>query len=93
MENPEEEEEVWADENLDEEIKAFLAVFENGKDTAVDTISHLEYFYNTLDCDFRTENPFDSPLRFPCLNYVERDLAAPADSKDLSSGFHEKTLF
>ena len=30
-------------------------------------MSHLEYFYNTLDCSFATKNPFDSPDIFPAL--------------------------
>lgn len=43
---------IWADGNLDEEIKTLLATYENGSDTPVDIISHLEYFYNTLECTF-----------------------------------------
>ena len=58
---------VWANETLDEEIKTLLAVYENGHDTPVDIVSHLEYFYNTLECTFETKNPFDQPSNFPCL--------------------------
>ena len=75
--NPEEEDdrmaaeeevkEGWADECLDEELKAILAVQTNGKNIEVDIISHLEYFYNTLDCNFTTKNPFDAPKDFPAL--------------------------
>lgn len=61
--------ETWADENLDEEIKSHLAVYENGLVTPVDIVSHLEYFYNTQVCAFQTENPFDNPKNFPCLQY------------------------
>ena len=52
VEDEEGKEETWADENLDEEIKGFIRVYENGKDLPVDVVSHLEYFYNTLDCSF-----------------------------------------
>ena len=57
----ESEKEAWADENLDEEIKAILASYENGREMQIDLVSHLEYFYNTLDCSFSTKNPFDHP--------------------------------
>ena len=67
----EEDKEVWADENLDEEIKAFIAVYENGKEFQLDIVSHLEYFYNTLDCNFSTKNPFEQPSAFRALQYKE----------------------
>ena len=94
-ENPEhemEEEEkgTWADENLDEELKAFLSDKENGRDTPIDIVSHLEYFYNTLDCNFSTKNPFDHPLNFPVLLY--RGPTSSADSSN-ASPLDEKTLF
>jgi len=57
---------------------------------AVDIVSHLEYFYNTLDCTHRTKNPFESPGSYPCLNYREHD---PSSSADSSSQPREKTLF
>lgn len=63
----EEVKEGWADECLDEELKAILAVQVNGKSIEVDIVSHLEYFYNTLDCNFTTKNPFDTPHAFPAL--------------------------
>ena len=66
-----EEKEVWADENLDEEIKSLIIVYDNGREMPVDIVSHLEYFYNTLDCSFQTKNPFDFPLNFPALLYRE----------------------
>ena len=44
----------WADEILDEEIKILLAVYENGKTIPVDMVAHFEYFYNTLDFNFKT---------------------------------------
>ena len=50
---------TWADENLDEEIKTLLAIYENGREIPVDIVSHFEYFYNTLECTFRTKNPFE----------------------------------
>lgn len=86
----EEEKDAWADENLDEEIKVLLSVYENGRDTPVDIVSHLEYFYNTLDCNFSTKNPFESPFSYPLLLY--RDPGSSADSSNNSS-FNERTLF
>ena len=44
--------ETWADENIEEEIKLLLQDFENGKFIPIDIVSHFEYFYNTLDCNF-----------------------------------------
>ena len=44
--------ETWADENIEEEIKLLLQGFENGKFIPIDIVSHFEYFYNTLDCNF-----------------------------------------
>ena len=57
----EEEKEGWADEILDEELKAILGTYENGRHIRIDMMAHLEYFYNTLDCNFATTNPFDTP--------------------------------
>ena len=54
-----EDEDAWADDNLDESIKAHLSKFENGETTPVDVVSHFEYFYNTLHCSHSTSNPFD----------------------------------
>ena len=87
----EEDKESWADENLDEEIKALLTVYEKGQITPVDIVSHLEYFYNTLDCNFITKNPFDFPQNFPCLLY--REPASSAESSKSNSTMHDKTLF
>ena len=47
----------WADEHIDEELKKLLQLKMNGAYLTVDLTAHMEYFYNTLDCDNRTENP------------------------------------
>jgi len=57
----EEDKEGWADECLDEELKSILVVQANGRKVPVDIVSHMEYFYNTLDCSHATKNPFDAP--------------------------------
>lgn len=52
------EEEKWADECIDEELKTLLVKKFNGQYLGVDLIAHMDYFYNTLDCHFQTESPF-----------------------------------
>jgi len=59
----------WADEHIDEELKKLLQLKMNGAFLTVDLTAHMEYFYNTLDCDNRTENPFRSPSKFLALLY------------------------
>ena len=59
----------WADSNLDEEIKELLGHYQNGADIPVDIVSHMEYFYNTLDCHFKVEDPFKYPARYQALMY------------------------
>ena len=44
----------WADENIDEEIKEVLSSAANSADMPLDIVAHMEYFYNTLDCHFKT---------------------------------------
>jgi hypothetical protein len=39
----------------------------NGPHLEVDFIAHAEYFYNTLDCNIKTVNPFTSPSKYPAL--------------------------
>ena len=82
---------TWADENLDEEIKTLLAVYENGRDIPVDIVSHFEYFFNTLECTFRTKNPFEQPASYPCLMY--REPISSAASSNSQHTHNEKTLF
>ena len=62
----------WADELIDEEIKSLLAVKSNGSQIPLDLIAHFEYFYNTLDCQFKPENPFEKPKHHPALLYVDQ---------------------
>ena len=44
----------WADENIDEEIKEVLSSAANSAGMPLDIVAHMEYFYNTLDCHFKT---------------------------------------
>ena len=60
---------VWADEFLDEELKRLLLVKKNGASLSVDLTAHMEYFYNTLECNNKTENPFRSPSKYHALQY------------------------
>lgn len=62
----------WADELIDEEIKSLLAVKSNGSQIPLDLIAHFEYFYNTLDCQFKPENPFEKPKKHPALLYIDQ---------------------
>ena len=50
-------------------MKNLLAKKENGAHIMVDLIAHFEYFYNTLDCGFHTENPFKTPKSYPALTF------------------------
>lgn len=59
----------WADEHLDEELKKLLQIKINGAYLTVDITAHIEYFYNTLDCDNRAENPFRTPSKYQALLY------------------------
>lgn len=52
---------------MDEEIKAVLAKKDNGVYLETDLIAHAEYFYNTLDCNSNTINPFLHPKKYPAL--------------------------
>lgn len=87
----EDEKEAWADENIDETVKVFLESYENGQSTPVDIISHLEYFYNTLDCGFSVKNPFEHVASYPVLLY--REPASSAESSNSQTTTHEKSLF
>jgi len=63
------EEYVWADENLDEAIKQVLKLKANGAYLNVDITAHFEYFYNTLECNNHTQNPFKMTSCYPALLY------------------------
>ena len=54
---------------MDEEIKAVLATKDNGTYLETDLIAHAEYFYNTLDCNSKTINPFMQPNKYPALMF------------------------
>ena len=87
----ESEKEAWADENLDEEIKAILASYDNGREMPIDFVSHLEYFYNTLDCSFSTKNPFDHPQNYPALLF--REPFQSTESSNSHDTHQDKNLF
>lgn len=78
--------ESWADECLDEELKGILSEHAHGRLIEVDIVSHLEYFYNTLDCDFTTKNPFDEPEAYPALLYKTTIVSSEGGSSGLSPG-------
>ena len=87
-------EHVWNDESLDEEIKKLLNVKQNGANIPLDIVSHMEYFYNTLACDFKTEDPFKSPMKYPALMF--KDFGC--DSSPLAHGTtlldkHKQVIF
>lgn len=61
----------WDDECIDEEIKTILGGEENGTSITLDLVAHMEYFYNTLQCNFKPINPFEcqnSAKMFPALH-------------------------
>ena len=88
-----EEDLIWADDNLDEEIKEILAVYENGRGFPVDIVSHIEYFYNTLGCSSKTKNPISDPSSFPALLYREQlPSSAASSSSPTASLLAERTL-
>ena len=62
-------ENTWCDEMLDEQIKEMLKSETSGSHLPVDLVTHMEYFYNTLDCDVieQISNPFKSVKDFPAL--------------------------
>ena len=75
-----EEVDVWADECLDEEVKELLGHYQNGSSIPLDIVSHMEYFYNTLECDFKVEDPFKNLLRYPALTYKDKGLISDSIS-------------
>lgn len=81
MEGSDEEDESWSDEIIDEEIKQLLSLAENGKLISLDMVAHMEYFFNTLACSFKTVNPFEcanSASLFPALHTHLHDKTAEA---------------
>ena len=66
------EENFWADEFLDEELKTLLKTRNNGAYLSVDITAHMEYLYNTLECSNKTDNPFKNSSKYPALLYPVR---------------------
>jgi hypothetical protein len=87
----------WADEYLDEELKKLLTVKINGAYLSVDLTAHIEYFYNTLDCDNRAENPFRSPSKYQALMYQVSSSSGMSNSTPVSKvsliQLHQQTIF
>lgn len=84
-------ENAWCDEMLDEQIKEMLKSGEtNGTHLPVDLVTHMEYFYNTLDCDVieQMSNPFKSVKDFPALIHK-----VPNPNPDIMAEKAEITLF
>ena len=77
---------VWADANLDEEIKELLAHYDKGSEIPLDIVAHMEYFYNTLECHFKVEDPFKFPMKYPALSYCRMEYTSGPSS-------NEKTLY
>ena len=76
--NVEDEAETWNDECIDDEIKQLLGSKENGKLITLDMVAHMEYFYNTLQCDNRTLNPFECPNSAKLFPALHCNLKTPA---------------
>jgi hypothetical protein len=91
----------WADENIDEEIKEILGSAESAAELPLDIVAHMEYFYNTLDCHFKTENPFKHPEKYSALSHKidgnkslfeqHKDVIFPANSDSHGNTTMENT--
>jgi hypothetical protein len=62
-------EDRWADTNICDELKQLLLKKANGYYLSIDLVAHMDYFFNTLGCDIRTDNPFKEPVRYPALMF------------------------
>lgn len=69
---------------MDEEVKVLLKLKNNGAYLGVDLTAHIEYFYNTLDCNNRTENPFRSPSKYQALLYQVSSSSGMSNSTPVS---------
>lgn len=69
--NPEQNSVQWNDYDIEKKTKDLLKERRNGKYIPLDIVSHLEYFYNTLNCAQKAENPFRMPINFPALLFEE----------------------
>jgi len=57
----------------------------------VDLVAHFEYFYNTLDCNQTTENPFKNAKSYPALTCeVSSNPSTQESSSDGKSTLLEK---
>ncbi len=59
--------EQWADQNICDEIKQILLKKEHGYYLSIDLVAHMDYFFNTLNCDIKTDNPFSESAKYPAL--------------------------
>jgi len=60
---------MWEDSLIDREAKKFLKKAENGRKLALDTVAHLDFFYNTLLLSHESLNPFKKPKAFSALQF------------------------
>ena len=60
---------MWEDSLIDREAKKFLKKAENGRKLALDTVAHLDFFYNTLLLSHESLNPFKKPQAFSALQF------------------------
>lgn len=68
-----------------------LSVCSNGTYLSVDITAHMEYFYNTLNCDNQTENPFRQPNKFQALLYPVGHRGSPSTFTRLE--LHHQVIF
>lgn len=63
-----------------------LSEVKNGRLIPVDLISHLEYFYNTLDCDQQDSisNPFKQLQEYPAICYKVADPTQKESQKTIT---------
>lgn len=69
------------DQQIDNEFKKLLVMYQFGY-YLKKVSGHLEYFYNTLNCEMvsSTENPFKMPEKYWALNY--RADAGPGEKRE-----------
>ena len=85
---------VWADANLDEEIKELLAHYDKGSEIPLDIVAHMEYFYNTLECHFKVEDPFKFPMKYPALSYCRMEhTSGPSSNEKTLYERHKEVIF
>ena len=80
---------------MDEEIKELLSNYDKGSEIPLDIVAHMEYFYNTLDCHFKVEDPFKFPVKYPALqhrHHIEVSSGSSSNEKTLYER-HKEVIF